>query len=321
MSKLYRKICAALAVCATTAFAQATAERPAVPGLEHGYVVANGVRLHYVVAGKGEPVLLLHGWPESLVAWSQVIPQLVKAGRRVWAIDYRGAGQSDKPAAGYDLDNVARDVHAFIEAKHLAEGGRGVDVVAHDVGTWIGHALAANHTGDVRRLVLSEALLPGLTPPAAGVPDEAANLRTWQFAFNRLEDLPEILVQGRERAYLAFLFETKSVRRWKIDPATLDQYVGEYSAPGTLRAGFAYYRTNFAEAGLAQARARYAKRLAMPMLAIGGSGGLRDVLLKTLQPIATDAQGAVLDNCGHFLMEECPDEFVRAVTAFWASRR
>lgn len=299
----------------------ATAERHALPGLVHGDVVANGVRLHYVVAGQGEPVLLLHGWPESSVAWRQVMPLLVKAGRRVWAIDYRGAGQSDKPAAGYDLDNVARDVHAFIEAKQLAAGGRGVDVVGHDVGTWIGHALAVNHPADVRRLVLSEALLPALAPPAMGVPDEAANLRTWQFSFNRLEDLPETLVQGRERAYLAFLFDTKTVRRWKIDPATLDQYVREYSAPGTLRAGFAYYRTNYGEAGLAQARARAAKRLVMPVLAIGGSGGLRDVLHKTMQPLANDVQGAVLDDCGHFLPEECPDEFVRAVTGFWASRR
>ncbi len=297
------------------------AEWPSLPGLEQGMVVANGVRLHYVVAGRGEPVLLLHGWPESAVAWIQVMPLLVKAGRRVWAIDYRGAGQSDKPATGYDLDNVARDVHAFIEAKHVGDGSHGVDIVAHDVGTWIGHALAANHPADVHRLVLSEALVPGLTAPAGGTPSDAANLRTWQFAFNRLDDLPEALVEGRERAYLAFLFDTKSLRRWKIAPTTLDQYVREYSDPGTLRSGFAYYRINFGEAGLAQARARAARPVAMPVLAVGGSGGIRDLLQKTLQPFAADVQGAVLEDCGHFLPEECPEELVRAVTGFWASRR
>ena len=302
--------------------AETSAEPRAIQGLEHGDVVANGVRLHYVVAGHGEPVVLIHGWPESLVAWNQVIPRLVKAGRRVWAIDYRGAGQSDKPATGYDIDTVARDVHAFIEAEHLADGGRGVDVIGHDIGTWIGHALAVNHPADVRRLVLSEALVPGLIPPpASGTPDAAANLRGWQFGFNRLEDLPEILIQGRERAYLTFIFETKSVRRWKIDPATLDEYVREYSTPGTLRAGFDYYRTNFSQAGLAQARVRAEKRLALPILAIGGGDGIRDALQKTLQPLASDVQGAVLEDCGHFIPEECPDEFVRAVVAFWASRR
>jgi pimeloyl-ACP methyl ester carboxylesterase len=316
MSKLSWRICAALAVCAASAFAQAP-----MPTMEHGDVVVNGVRLHYVVAGQGEPVLLLHGWPESSIAWSQVTPLLVKAGRRVWAIDYRGAGLSDKPAGGYDLENVARDVHAFIEAKHLADGGHGVDVVAHDVGTWIGHALAVNHRADVRRLVLSEALVPGFPPPAGGMPDDATNLRTWQFGFNRLNDLPEALIQGRERAYLTFLFETKSVRRWKIDAATLDEYVREYATPGTLRAGFDYYRTNFGEAGLAQAKARAAKKLEMPVLAIGGGAGARDALQKTLQPVAADVQGAVLEDCGHFLMEECPDDFARAVIAFWAARR
>jgi len=88
-----------------------------------------------------------------------------------------------------------------------------------------------------------------------------------------------------------------------------------------LGAGFAYYRTNYAEAGLAQARARAAKRLAMPVFTIGGSGGIRDALLKSLQPLAADVQGVVLDDCGHFLPEECPDEFVRAATAFWSCRR
>ena len=95
----------------------------------------------------------------------------------------------------------------------------------------------------------------------------------------------------------------------------------EYSTPGTLRAGFDYYRTNFSQAGLAQARVRAEKRLALPILAIGGGDGIRDALQKTLQPLASDVQGAVLEDCGHFIPEECPDEFVRAVVAFWASRR
>ncbi len=288
--------------------------------LAQGDALVNGVRIHYAVVGQGEPVLLLHGWPESLVAWRHVMPLLAKSGRRVWAIDLPGFGDSDRPAAGYDLDSVARDLHEFIRGQRLAEGDRGVDVVAHDLGSWAGHALAANHPADVRRLVLSEALLPVLAPAAPAIPDEAANLRTWHFAFNRLDDLPEILVRGREREYLTFLFQTKSVRRWRIDGPTLDEYVRQFSAPGAARAGFDYYRVNYSAAGLAQARARGEKPLNMPVLAIGASAGVGGALLKTLRPIAADVQGVVLDDCGHFLPDECPEEFVRAVTAFWTSR-
>lgn len=129
-------------------------------GLVQGDAAVNGVRLHYAVIGEGEPVLLLHGWPESLIAWRQVMPLLAKSGRRVWAIDLRGFGDSDKPASGYELDNVARDVHEFIRSQHLSTAQAGVDVVAHDIGSWVGHALAADYPADVRRRVLSEALLP-----------------------------------------------------------------------------------------------------------------------------------------------------------------
>ena len=139
-------------------------------------------------------------------------------------------------------------------------------------------------------------------------------------AFNRLDDLPEILVQGREREYLTFLFQTKSVRRWRIHGATLDHYVRQFAAHGAARAGFDYYRVNYSMAGLAQAKVRAAKTLDMPVLAVGASAGVGGALAQTLRPVAPDVQGVVLDDCGHFLPDECPDEFVQAVSAFWASR-
>src|SRR6267142_10266 len=206
----------------------------------HQVVRVDGMRFHYVVAGSGEPVVLLPGWPEmSWIAWRKVIPLLVKAGRQVYVLEPRGFGDSDKPEGGYD-----------------------VDIVAHDIGTWIGHAHAAAYPGDVKRLVLTEANVPGVSPPApAGIPSQALNLKSWQFTFNRLDDLPEILVQGRERAYLAWLFATKTTRSYAIEPAAFDEYVRVFSAPGVARAGFAWYRAVFTPDGLAQAKARAAQRL------------------------------------------------------------
>jgi len=289
--------------------------------LEHHTVKIDGTRFHYVTAGAGEPVLLLPGWPESWIAWRKVVPLLVKAGRKVIVLDPRGFGESDKPAGGYDLDTAARDLHRFLEVTNLAQPG-GIDIVAHDVGTWIGHAHAANYPADVKRLVLTESNIPGVTTFGGGIPSEAVNLKSWQFAFNRLNDLPEILIQGREREYLAWLFATKSYRAHAIDAAALDAYVRQYSAPGALRAGFAWYRENFNAEGLAQAKIRAAKRLTMPVLALGGSEGVGDALRTTVATIADRVEGGAIagagEGCGHFLPEECPAELTDAVLKFWA---
>jgi pimeloyl-ACP methyl ester carboxylesterase len=295
--------------------------------IEHHIAKVDGTRFHYVTAGTGEPVLLIPGWPESWIAWRKVLPLLVSAGRRVVVLDPRGFGESDKPAGGYDLDTAARDLHGFLEATSLAPSG-GIDIIAHDVGTWIAHALAANYPADVRRLVLTESNIPGVTAFASTeIPSEAVNLKSWQFAFNRLNDLPEILVQGHEQAYLAWIFATKSFRPSAIEPAALEEYTRQYSAPGAMRAGFAWYRANFDVAGLAQAKVRAAKRLTMPVLALGGSEGVGDALRATVATIGDHVQGGSItsrqaspaDGCGHFLPEECPYELTESVLKFWQS--
>ena len=290
--------------------------------IEHHIAKIDGTRFHYVTAGTGDPVLLIPGWPESWIAWRKVLPLLVSAGRRVVVLDPRGFGESDKPAGGYDLDTAARDLHGFLEATNLSTPG-GIDIIAHDVGTWIAHAHAANYPADVRRLVLTESNIPGITVFAAGIPNETANLKSWQFAFNRLNDLPEILVQGHEQAYLAWIFATKSFRSYAIDSAALEEYTRQYSAPGAMRAGFAWYRANFDAEGLAQAKARAVKRLTMPVLALGGSEGVGDALRATVATIGDRVQGGSIagsvTGCGHFLPEECPDELTEAVLKFWQS--
>jgi pimeloyl-ACP methyl ester carboxylesterase len=288
--------------------------------IEHHVAKIDGARFHYVTAGTGDPVLLIPGWPESWIAWRKVVPLLVRAGRRVVVLDPRGIGESDKMAVCYDLDTAARDLHGFLEAAKLAASG-GIDIVAHDIGSWIAHAHAVNYPADVRRLVLTEVLIPGLIPtPSTAIPSDTTNLKSWQFAFNRLHDLPESLVEGHERAYLTWIFATKSTRSYAIDSAAIDEYTRQYSAPGAMRAGFDWYRANFDDEGLAQAKARAAKRLTMPVLALGGSDGVGDALRATIASFGDHVQGgAIGPDCGHFLPEECPDELTEAVLKFWQS--
>jgi pimeloyl-ACP methyl ester carboxylesterase len=228
-------------------------------GLTHQFVTVGSVRLHYVEAGQGEPVLLIPGWPQNWYAWRHVAPLLVAAQRRVIVLDPRGLGDSEKPEQGYDLDTVAADVHGLIAELGLC----GIDVVSHDVGSWISYALACAYPADVRRLVLSEMTIQ-TSETLRPIPDEAANIASWHFGFNRLPDLPEMLVAGRERLFLNWLFDHKSTRPDVIDAVAREHYTRSFSAPGAAKAGFEYYRALLSTHGLRRMKECLAQPLAMP---------------------------------------------------------
>ncbi len=241
--------------------------------------------------------------------------KLIAAGRQVFALDPRGYGDSEKSAGGYDLRTAARDVHHFLTELGLTLPG-GIDVITHDLGSWIGYAHAHSYPTEVRRLVLSEATIPGAIA-ITGYPVDEANRKTWQFGFNRLNDLPEILIAGHERAYLSWIFSNKAVRSWEIDSEALNEYERVLKIPGTVRATCLYYREVFSECGLAEMQSRLGRKLKMPILALGGEGGLGTAMLESMQPAGTDVRGGELRGCGHFLPEECPEEFTSRVIDFW----
>jgi pimeloyl-ACP methyl ester carboxylesterase len=235
-----------------------------------------------------------------------VMPLVARAGRRVIALDPRGMGDSDRPASGYEMRTAAAELHGFVETLRLTANGP-VDIVGHDLGTWIGYAYAAEWPGDVKRLAVFDAALPGITPPPrAGIPSAEANVRTWHLAFNRLDDLPEILLQGREREFLTWLFRAKSTRPWTITPADLYEYVRVNAAPGATRAALSYQRHNLGLEGISHTRARAERKLAMPVLAVGAQAGVGAMLLDTMRLVAADVRGAVFAGCGHYMPEEAP---------------
>ena len=262
-------------------------------------------------------MLLLPGWPQNWYAWRAMIPLLVSQHRRVVVLDPRGFGDSDKPASGYDLDTAAADVHGFIAAAGLARPG-GIDIVSHDLGSWIAYAFASAYPDDVRRLVLSEATIPDPTS-SKPIPDDTANVKTWHFGFNRLPCLPEALVAGRERVFLDWLFDNKATHPTHIDAVARDEYARAFATPGAASAGFAYYRELFGAAGLKRMGERLAAPLTMPVLTVGAEGGVGELLNGSLQGAARDLHGAVLAGCGHYLPEECPAAFASTIERFWRS--
>lgn len=282
------------------------------------------VRLHFVEGiptegSTGRPVLLIPGWPQSWYTWRHVMPALVDAGHRVIAVDPRGLGDSDKPLKGYDLRTVARDLHRFVEHLGLTSTGS-LAVAGHDIGAWIGYAWAADWPDDIHRLALYDAALPGVTPAGpAGVPDETVNVRTWHFGFNRLVDLPERLIAGREHVYLDWLFRSKTRNPAAISPVDLDEYARVFSAPGASRAAFDYYRTMFNDGGLAENQQRAKTKLTMPVMAWGADGGVGNKLYRTLLQVADDVQGGVIGQCGHYVPEEAPQDVAGQLLSFFAT--
>ncbi|MFF7936641.1 alpha/beta fold hydrolase [Streptomyces sp. NPDC007940] len=278
-------------------------------------VEVNGLRLHAVTGGEGPALLLIGGWPQTWYAWREVMPALARR-HTVVAVDSRGAGLSDKPDDGYDAGTLAADLVALMAAL----GHDRFDVVGHDIGTWTGYALAADHPERVGRLAILEAVIPGLTPSPPFFGPAAANLRLWQFGFNRLTDLNEELVRGREQLFLGWQFATKAATPTAIPAYAVDAYVDAITAdPRALRASFAYYRA--LDETIAQNEQRSKIRLTLPVLAVGGALWSGSNAAQTMRLAADDVTGVVLDDCGHYPAEEQPTRLVEILEDFLVADR
>lgn len=266
-------------------------------GFEHGHADVNGTTLHYVVGGNGPAVVLLHGWPYTWAEWRKVMPPLAAAGHTVIAPDLRGVGDSAKPDRGYPKSNVAEDVRQL--ARGL--GFQKIDLVGTDIGMMVAYAYAAAHPGEVRRLVLSESLLPGfgleeLMNPATG--------GYWHFGFHMQVDLAEILTAGKEAAYLGNYWKMGSLVGG-IDAAAKEEYLRHYAAPGGMRGGFRHYAT-LLEDGETN-RANFRGKLTTPVLVLNGEKGIpQEQTLEGVRRVAENVQAELVPNSGHAIGEDNP---------------
>ena len=162
--------------------------------------VEPGVQLHYVEVGSGpETMVLVHGYPETWWEWRHVMPIFASAGYRVIAVDYRGAGNSSKPASGYDKRTMAKDIHRLL-IDHLAMADP-VIMVGHDIGMTVAFAFAALYPASVKKLVLVDAIVPGTpTFKAFLTTGKLRNSNLAHFFWhNARNNMAETLTAGRER--------------------------------------------------------------------------------------------------------------------------
>jgi pimeloyl-ACP methyl ester carboxylesterase len=278
----------------------------------HNTAIVNDVRMHYVIAGTGEPVVLLHGWPQTWYQWRKIIPALAER-YTVIAPDMRGLGDSAKPVTGYDKRTVADDIHKLVRKL----GHERIFLVGHDWGGPVAYAYASAHPNEVRRLVILDVPVPG-----AGleqIPQASPKGGLWHISFHGVRDLPEALVAGRERLYLSWFYRLAGYNPEAISETDIDEYVRCYSAPGGMRAGFEYYRAFWTDVEHNTENAK--TKLTMPVLALGGKHSFGQQTVRSMQKLAENVRGGEVDNCGHWVAEEQPEYLIEQLLAFFAEEQ
>ena len=277
---------------------------PTLRGFTERFAKVNGVRLHFLIGGKGSPVVLLHGYAETGHMWRPIMPLLAQR-HTVLVPDLRGAGGSAKPADGYDKKNMAVDIHELTSSLGLDR----VRIVGHDIGLMVAYAYAAQFPQAAERVVLMDAFLPGI-----GNWKNMWLLRDlWHFHF--YGDVPLALVKGRERIYLEhFWNDFAADRKRSVPEVDRRVYARAYAQPGAMRAGFEYFRNlerdaeDFARLGRT--------RLAMPVSVMSGEKSGGTFLIDQVKLVGTDVRGQVIAGSGHWLMEEAPKTVMPALLDF-----
>ncbi len=267
-------------------------------------VKVNGVPLHYVMGGHGSPIVLLHGFPETWYAWRNVMPALAE-NHTVIAPDLPGVGTDEKPQDGYDTASMAEDMHALV----IQLGYRRIDLIAHDVGVAVAYAYAANHRDEVMHLALFD------VPPQGTAAFHTLSAKAWAFDFQKQPELPEDLVRGREKLYLVEGFYKPLAHRFDaFTPEDIEEYVRAYQVPGTMHAAFEWYR-HFDE-DIAENIPQLKTKLPMPVLMMGGADSGGPLMQATADEIATNGKAVVIQDCGHWLMDEEPQEVLHQLVLF-----
>ena len=272
--------------------------------IEDRFANVNGVRLHYLIAGKGDPVILLHGYAQTSRMWRPLIVELSRT-HTVVAPDLRGFGQSSKPNSGFEKKAMAQDIHALA----MLLGYERASIVGHDIGLMVAYAYAAQYPNQVDRIVLMDAFLPGV-----GDWKNVWLLRDlWHFHF--YGETPLKLVAGRERIYFEhFWNDFAADPKHSVSEADRRFYAAAYAQPGGMRAGFEVFRAFEQDA---KDFAQFAQnKLTMPMLVLTGEKASGDFLIEQARLVDTNVQGVVIKGSGHWLMDEAPRQVIPQLVAF-----
>jgi len=289
-----------------------------LPGFRGSSAHINGVRIHFVEGGKGAPLVLLPGWPQTWWEYHKMMPALAKH-FHVIVVELRGMGGSSQPATGYDKKTMARDIYSLV--RHL--GYERVNIAGHDVGSMVAFAYAANYPQSTRKVAIMDVphpddswmkmpMLPEVGKFGEKI-DAAHPAYPWWFAFQQVKGLPEHLLRGRTAEYYDFLLDYLTKDSRSIGAFDRKVYHAAYASPNAIRASDAWFQA-FSQDVL---DARKYPKLTMPVLGLGSIG--YDWLQASLVPKGTQVKLVKVENSGHFFADEQPAFIAKQLIDFFTA--
>jgi len=279
---------------------------PELPGVEHRYVDAGGLRMHVAEAGEGSPVVLLHGWPQHWWLWRAVIPRLAER-HRVLCPDLRGFGWSGAPPSGYEKESLATDVLCLLDALGLER----VHLAGHDWGGVVGMLLCLRAPERVERF------LPLNCGTVWPTPDARALRNLHQFAYMPLMAAP--LVGRKLQASELFAKVMAKNTPWSDEERRV--YLAPLRDPARAAAGSAVYRSFLLHDLPGWIRGRYrGTRLRVPTLMLHGERDpvIRPFMLEDWEEHADDARTELVPGVAHFVVDEAPELVAGRALDFFA---
>ncbi|GAB3242013.1 hypothetical protein GCM10027346_37940 [Hymenobacter seoulensis] len=286
-----------------------------LPGFTNHYATVNGVRLHYVAGGSGQPLVCLPGWPQTWYSFHPVAQELARH-YHVILVDLRGMGSSDKPATGYDKKTMARDIYELVRQLGLGS----VSLLGHDIGGMVASSFAYNYPTATDRLIVLDGThptegmrhMPMLPAPGSltGKMD-GQHPYIWWMAFNQIKGLPEQLLAGRFQVLLDYLFAYVMLDESKMTAFDRAVYAAVYNQPENIRAANAWYQA--LEQDMADHQS-YAP-LSLPVLGIA-SYVAHGTLQHGVPAMTSNGRVVTFQDSGHYLFEEKPAQVLEAVLSF-----
>ncbi len=277
-----------------------------LPGFINNYQLVNGTKIHYVTGGTGKPLVLIPGWPQTWWSYHKIMPILAEKYSLI-VIDLRGMGSSDKPLNGYTKKSMAADVLSLVTQL----GYDKVTVAGHDIGSSVAFSYAASFPKNTDKLILLD------TPP----PDEnmyklpmlpiGAKIYPWWVAFNQVAELPENLLEGRYHLLQNWIFDQLLINKEAINSFDREVYAAAYDNKDAIRSSNEWYRAFTQDIQ----DIKIIEKITAPTIGIGSHDGV-EMFKYALPPYINNLQLKVVNNSGHFILEENPDETAQFIIDF-----